>query len=573
MGRNRNKVRNFIVGVETNTMIPPRQHIADLAEICRIKEVSGVVISPGSRSAPLIQAFLSVFGDQCVSIVDERSAAYFALGMAQHLRKPIVLLCTSGTAVLNYAPALAEAYYQKVPLLAITADRPREWIDQQDNQTLRQPGIFSHFIKAGYDLPQAIHSEDDLWYAHRITNEAIDLCQAFEMGPVHVNVPLTEPLYTPLPAATHPLRIVQSEKIDTDIRLSENLVQDWNRAQRILVVHGQDHPDSGIAPWLNQLSADERVAIMAENISNVQGPHIISYSNLLLSKHREHSPPAPDLVLHSGGQVVSKALAGYLRRITGAKCWRIGQGYPLIDTFRMATCSIPHPPNEVYRALLKHRSSEESSYRDIWHHAASKAQASLQKDMRYAPFSDLYVFKRIMPLIPAGMQVFLGNSSIIRYAQLFPVLQSMSFFANRGVSGIDGCLSSAAGIAYASGKNTLVFTGDLGFLYDSNALWNRDLPSHLKIILINNGGGGMFHILKGPSEQPGFKKFVEAHHPVDIQSLVKAFGLQYYSADDEESLDLQWPKFIREETCASVLEIKTNPLVSAEVFRALLSIT
>jgi 2-succinyl-5-enolpyruvyl-6-hydroxy-3-cyclohexene-1-carboxylate synthase len=173
----------------------PKQHISDLAEICRLKGIRQIVISPGSRSAPLIQSFYRVFGDDCISIVDERSAAYFALGIAEYTRTPVVLICTSGTAVLNYGPALAEAYYQGVPLLAVTADRPRELIDQQENQTLHQSGIYRNFSKGSFDLPQVITSADDLWYAHRLINEAVDLTKTPFEGPVQINVPLTEPLF------------------------------------------------------------------------------------------------------------------------------------------------------------------------------------------------------------------------------------------------------------------------------------------------------------------------------------------------------------------------------------------
>jgi 2-succinyl-5-enolpyruvyl-6-hydroxy-3-cyclohexene-1-carboxylate synthase len=171
-------------------MIHPKQHITDLADICRIKGITRAVISPGSRSAPLVKAFFERLGEGCVSIVDERSAAYFALGMALQTQEPVVLICTSGTAVLNYAPALAEAYYQQVSLIAITADRPHEWIDQQDNQTLRQNNIYRNYIKGSYELPLAINSYDDLWHAQRIINEAINLSLSPGMGPVHINVPI-----------------------------------------------------------------------------------------------------------------------------------------------------------------------------------------------------------------------------------------------------------------------------------------------------------------------------------------------------------------------------------------------
>ncbi len=533
----------------------PKQHISDLAEICRLKGIRHIVISPGSRSAPLIQAFYRVFGNDCISLVDERSAAYFALGIAEYTGIPVVLLCTSGTAVLNYGPAMAEAYHQGVPLLAVTADRPRELIDQQDNQTLHQPGIYRNYIRGSYDLPQVITSADDLWYAHRMINEAVDLTLLPGKGPVQINVPLTEPLYDELPPPSSPVRIISQSAPEIEFRLSGEMLLEWKQAKRIMVIHGQDHPGTLVTPYLHALSEDKRVIVMAENIANVPGSAMIRNSNLVLSRNRQSSPDHPDLVLHSGGQVVSKALTGYLRRAADAKCWRIGQDHTTIDTFKMVTRRIPLPPNVVYKALAAEKiTSSDSAYRDSWLNLAETTTTRALQIIRDLPFCDLKVFSRIcMSLLPEMILV-PGNSSVIRYVQLFNNTIPGDCFGNRGVSGIDGSLSTAAGIAHISGKITLAILGDLGFIYDSNALWNRELPSNLRILVINNGGGGIFHILKGPSDQPAFKKFIEANHPVDLRKLSAAYGLGYFYAEEENSLVEQWGPFLADRGQASVFE-------------------
>ncbi len=549
----------------------PKQHITDLAEICRKKGITKVIISPGSRSAPLIHAFVRVFGNSCISIVDERSAAYFALGVASYMQKPALLLSTSGTAVLNYAPALAEAYYQKVPLLALTADRPREWIDQQDNQTLRQSGIFRNFIKEYYDLPQVISSEDDLWYAHRVINEAINTCSSPDSGPVHINIPLTEPLYDELPRHSENLRIIGRAAPRITLSLTEDLLQEWNAAKRIMIIHGQDIPGSEVSKILPLLAGDQRIVVMAENISNVQGEAFISNSNLILSKSRGHSPDFPDLVIHSGGQVVSKALTGYLRRAGPLRCWRLGTERQLIDTFKQVTCNIPYEPHVVYQALAQlPKPPADQVYKESWLNIAARADAEADKTIQHAPFSDLLVFKDLSESIPDGSVVVLGNSSVIRYTQLFPANPALYYYANRGVSGIDGCLSTASGIAHSSGKPTFALVGDLGFVYDSNALWNRELSPNLKIVVINNRGGGIFHILKGPSEHPGFKKFVEANHPVNIHKFAEAFGLDHYVAGTQSEFDSAWRKFIKVAAKAALLEVQTDAAVSASLFRQMM---
>lgn len=553
-------------------MLHPRQHITDLAEICRRKGVARVIISPGSRSAPLIKSFVETFRELCISIVDERSAAYFALGTALYLQKPVALICTSGTAVLNYAPALAEAYYQKVPLLAITADRPGEWIDQQDNQTLRQKGIFSNYIKGSYNLPQVIVSGEDLWHAHRLANEAIGLCLSPDKGPVHLNVPLTEPLYGELPQPSVDLRIIQQTEPEIIVNLPDELIREWKEAGKIMIIHGQDIPGSEVASLLPLFSTDGRIIIMAENIANTHGKNILSNSNFVLSTHRDSSPAYPDLLLHSGGHVVSKALTAYLRKAPRIKCWRIGTEEGIIDTFKQVTRRISMPPAEIYRALagLNHSTSG-SAYGAEWLSLAEKANLLAMERASQVPFSDLAVFTHVLPGIPGDTLLVLGNSSIIRYAQIFPASDKLSYYANRGVSGIDGSLSTAAGIAAASKKLTLAVTGDLGFVYDSNALWNSELPSNLRILVINNQGGGIFHIIKGPAEQPCFKKFIEAHHPVNIHKFAQAFGLDYFRADDDSVFKKQWTEFMKEGRCAAIFEVITDAAVSATGFRYMMS--
>lgn len=552
-------------------MLHPKQHIADLAEICHRKGIRRIVISPGSRSAPLIRIFYTVFGENCISIADERSAAYFALGMALYEQNTVVLICTSGTAVLNYAPALAEAFYQHVPLLAITADRPREWIDQQDNQTLRQPGIFANYIKGTFDLPQSVNAEDDIWYAQRTVNEAVDLCASPCPGPVHINIPLTEPLYDELPSPSQKIRIIQHVQPHLSFRLPDELAAEWQQASRIMIVHGQDNPGSSVPQILAPLSADRRIIIMAENISHVTGAGIVSNSNLVLSNNRNSSPALPDLIIHSGGQVVSKALTGYLRRAENIPCWRIGSDTNLIDTFRLVTRRIPLQAEVVYRVLSEQPvPPSTSSYRDAWIDAAKNVDAITEGRISHMPFSDVRVFNLIFQCIPPETILVLGNSSVIRYAQLFPANERLKYYANRGVSGIDGSLSTAAGLAFAAKKPTLILTGDLGFLYDSNALWNRELPANLRIVVINNSGGGIFHILKGPSEFPGFKQYIEAHHPVNMDNLASAYGLEYCFAGDGKALKKQWKSFLSGHAKASILEVKTDAAVSAKAFRKLM---
>ncbi|MBN1144331.1 MAG: 2-succinyl-5-enolpyruvyl-6-hydroxy-3-cyclohexene-1-carboxylic-acid synthase [Bacteroidales bacterium] len=554
-------------------MIHPKQHIADLPAILQQKGLEHVVISPGSRSAPLIAAFYRVFGENCLSIADERSAAYYALGIALYTGKPVAIICTSGTAALNYAPALAEAYYQQVPLLAITADRSPEWIDQQDNQTIRQRDIYQPFVKKSFEMPVAMAYPDNLWHAHRMSNEAFDLCLTSCKGPVHINVPLAEPLYDELPQVSENLRLTDLVVPVAKPELPAELELEWNKANSILIIHGQDTPNSETSLVLPALMSDPRVVILAENIANIPASGIISTSNLVLSNARGNNPPYPDLVIHSGGQVVSKALAGYLRRAAHLKLWRVGTDHKLIDTYKQAARYLHVPAHLFYHKLADMlQKGKQSNWSRQWHEIAETTRFKLTETLSQLPFTDSVVFEHVCSSIPDDTLVVIGNSSVIRYAQLFSSNLTAHYYANRGVSGIDGTLSTASGIAVASGKPTLAILGDISFLYDSNALWNRELPQNLRIVVINNQGGGIFHILKGPSEKPGFKKLIEAHHPVNIHKLAEAYGLNYFYAGDIPSLAAVWPDFVNKNHTASVLEIVTDPVVSATAFRRLMNL-
>jgi 2-succinyl-5-enolpyruvyl-6-hydroxy-3-cyclohexene-1-carboxylate synthase len=578
--QNYNSINHYLINVHTalyrthvKLMVHPKQHIIDLAEICLQKGVKYVVISPGSRNAPLIDAFCSCFGTNCKSIVDERSAGYFALGIARYSQSPVVLICTSGTATLNYSPALAEAYYQKVPLVAITADRPEEWIDQQDNQTIRQKGIYRNFIKNSYHLSQNIFTDDDLRFSHRLVNEAINNCMGIRKGPVHINIPLTEPLYDSLPQLSEELNIIYGAQPEINIILPDNLIAQWQQADKIIIVHGQDNPQSGVSDSLKKLSQDSRVVVIAENIANIRGEYIIGNPDLLLANSKESQIDYPDLLIYSGGQVVSKKLKTFFRKTSNNPCWRIGYDENIIETFQQVTAQIPLKAENVYKALADLKiSSKNSGYRKKWLDILESALRKSNAIRAKAPFSDLKVFDLVINSIPADTILEIGNSSVIRYSQLFDISKSVVCYSNRGVSGIDGCLSTASGTAFASEKLTVIIIGDLSFVYDSNALWNRDLSSNLRIIVINNSGGGIFHLIEGPSSKSGFKKLIEAFHPVNINKLAEAFGVDYYFAGNEKDLCSQLSGFYAGKGKASVLEVKTETAINNEMYQRMMGI-
>ncbi len=549
------------------------QHIPDLAKLLFLHGVEDVVISPGSRNAPLIRAFHKQFGERCLSIVDERSAAYFALGQSLITKKPTVLISTSGTAVLNYAPAVAEAFYQGVPLLVITADRPAEWIGQQDNQAILQNNVFGKNVKAAYTLPVESSNSDSLWFAHRIINEAFHLTVSEKSGPVHINVPLREPLYEELPEITADLKIIKKEQITVFLNENSLFLYEWKTADSILIVSGQSSPDNKLSEVIKNIATGNRVFVIAEPVSNLHAVANMSNPEVVLNSKIEYPEIAsPDLVIYFGGQLVSKKIKLFLRQLKGASFYCLSPDEEIVDTFQQVDTIIKADPFSVLKNLPVKTEGEKSDFKKFWEKELEAARQLNEKYFDKISFSDLITFKTISENLPENAIVFAGNSSAVRYLSYFDQ-QKRVFYSNRGTSGIDGCLSTAAGLASKINETVYAIVGDLSFVYDSNALWNRELPKNLKIILINNDGGGIFHLLKGPSESEAFSSLVNAHHPVDLKKLTEAFGLDYHCCAQESEIKNSIINIQSEKKNAEVLEIRTpnngEPQITKDFFRFL----
>lgn len=538
-------------------------HIALLPAILKKHGVEDIVISPGSRNAPLTQVFYEVFGKNCISIVDERSAGYFALGVSLKKQKPAILISTSGTATLNYAPAVAESFHQGVPLIVITADRPPEWLGMQDNQTIHQKYIYGLNCKGEFELPITVSSDDEEWHISRLINEAHNLALHSKPGPVHINVPMREPLYTKL-AIPDEVKVIRQ---DVSFGLiSDEVVLQWNNAKKILLLVGQLPPSAELNELVNKLLVDKRITVIAENISNLQGSEIISQLDMLRGiKSNEERDFLPDLVVVMGGQIVSKPLKGFLRKNKIAEHWYVSPDGAYIDTYQNLGRVIQSTPERfVFTLLARNKFDSKSEYRSHW---LSKQRAMMEEADQHLmdiPYSDLKVFQLLSDQIEKDCIIFAGNSSVIRYLQFFK-LDVSAIYANRGTSGIDGCLSTATGIAYSTSKTVYCILGDLSFVYDSNAFWNKNLPQNLKVIVINNQGGNIFGLIDGPSKQEGYEEFFLAEHPARIDKICEAFNVKYFSTQSVEEINRDFKQFAHFSGCA-LIEIMTPGEVNPGIF-------
>ena len=529
--------------------------------------VRDFIISPGSRNAPLINELVHRKNINLFSIPDERSAGFYALGMSIKTKRPSAVICTSGSALLNYLPAVSEAYYQNVPLIVISADRPHFRIDKGEGQTIRQKGTLSNFIRAEINI-QLDNEVSDYHELDKKIALAIQLSELPEPGPVHINIEFDEPLY-------NSLEYFDLKKINPDIKTLKSesnktslneYIKSYDQAKKVMILCGQMDRNVDLEMVLKQFSEIQNTVILTESTANLKGENIIpSIDKTILTFGEEDLDYAPDLLITLGDAIVSKIVKRYLRKAIPDQHWHIHPKGVFRDTYDVLSHKIKESPEEFLSGLLPEISRNGSNFREKWLRQYSFATQSHKAYLKNTPYSDLKVFEYLFDNIPSGASIHISNSSPIRYQQLFESRQNLVTYSNRGTSGIDGCLSTAAGFALKHNPDTWLITGDISFLYDSNAWWNEYNPD-LKVILINNGGGGIFRILPGPTDIPGFETFFETNHQVKIKDLCAAFDLTYFYANDLDKLNINFEK-IKGSSGVSVLEIETPRTLNAKVLR------
>lgn len=552
-------------------MTTDKQGINHLVKICTEKGLEKVIISPGSRNAPLTIAFNRCTSIECLSIIDERSAGFFGLGIAQQTAKPVGLVSTSGSAVLNYAPAIVEAYYQHQPLIVMTADRPHEWVDQGESQVIRQKGIFGNYIKGSFEIPQDITDTDDLWYHDRVISEAFNLAMQAPMGPVHINVPFKEPLYAEVSKVeTNPKiieRLATSSHIDAKDLIS--LQQQWQSFEKKIILTGVLQKNDELNKVINQLSEDASVVVLTETTSNLYGERFIQCIDKVLATIQPEEIAAfkPNLLVTIGDRVISKMVKAFMRKNGPLENWHVDESGHAIDTYQNLTKIIPLKPVDFFKEMSKLEIIVSSDYRNKWVDRYCISEEMHLQYLKSIEYSDLKVFETIIEKLPAETNLQMANSTPVRYVQLFRQRKELSFNSNRGTSGIDGCTSTAAGAAYVNNKLTVLVTGDLGFFYDSNALWNAHLQPNLKIIVINNSGGGIFRFIEGPSQLPELEEFFETKHNYPAEGIARSFNINYQSCNNLVDLKQCLSNFFEIKDRPEILEIFTPNEKNGEILK------
>ncbi len=521
-------------------MYTDKKNILQLAALLKAHGVKKIVLCPGSRNIPLVQTLANIPEFTCYPVTDERSAGFFALGMALHGGAPAAVCCTSGSALLNLHPAVSEAFYQQVPLIVISADRPAAWIGQMDGQTLPQPGVFGDLVKKSVNLPE-VNSEEDEWYCNRLINEALLELNHHGKGPVHINVPISEPFFllpvNELPQARVITRYQGLNVYDKDY---EPLIERLNRYQKKMIVVGQMNLIYLFDKRYTK-SLYKHFAWFTENISNktIPGMPIKNIEPLLCSMDNEAlKKMKPDLLITYGGHIISKRLKKFLRKHKPAEHWHVSADGEVVDLFGSLTTIIEMDPFEFLEKISSRMENKAPEYPRQWE-ALSKAIPQAEFD-----YSEMSAIGKVITGLPAPCSLHLANSSAVRYAQLFDVPQDVEILSNRGVNGIEGSLSTAIGYSTASDKLNFIIIGDLSFFYDMNALWNNNYGSNIRILMLNNSGGEIFHALPGLELHDNAKSFIIANHAASAKSWAEDRGLEYMCAHNNDELENNLTHFL-----------------------------
>ena len=538
-------------------------HLTYLASICANKGVTEAILSPGSRCAPVSLAFIRHPDIHCRIIPDERSAAFIAMGMAQQKNKPVVLICTSGSAALNYGPAIAEAYYQQIPLLVLTADRPAEWIEQWDGQTIRQENIYGHHIKNSYTFPDEVSHPDKLWHAKRIVKEALIQTEDLPMGPVHINIPLREPFY-PQANEQFPFELTDLEA-DLDLHQpasflrEESAIQlktELKNYQKILIIPGQQRPDPKIKTILKSIAHNHQAVVITDAISNMAQETSVQHHELLLLNQTEQM--VPELIISFGKSIVSKALKLFLRKQKIAH-WHIQQSDLVPDPYQNLNQIIRLKPSTFLAFFHKEANILEATFENEWLNKNETVKNKLPTLLNLAPFGELNALEKILQALPAFAKLHIANSMAVRNVNFLGLGgDDLEIICNRGTSGIDGSNSTAVGCTFTTKEPVVLLTGDMAFFYDRNAFWHQYNLPNLRIILFNNQGGGIFRMIDGPSKLPELNEYFETKQKLNGENLADEFNFQYLIVKSMDELQSGLQTFFDKSLSPKLLEVKCD---------------
>ena len=504
--------------------------------------VRHIVVCPGSRNAPLVHNFDVSPDITTHAVTDERSAAFFALGLRLRLRQPVAVCVTSGSALLNTMPGAAEATYQHEGIIIISADRPQAWIGQLDGQTMPQHGALGTFASPSVSLPEP-HNDTERWLCRRLICEAMiaNTCPPFPS--VHINVPVSEPLFgfsTPCLPEIPPVGIADLD----DQNGRETLRRILKGKRRLMVISGQTYDDSAAGLLMDNASGCVFVAEWLSPYGRVR--HIDEILRTTCAEELDNM--RPDCTIYIGGHTVSKRLRHYMRSLDSRTMFiTVSDDGMLHDVSQHTTLVVKATAGDFMRMICNGAICPDADMDFVrrWHDMDNMAARRISASC--PPYSQMLAIRRLEENID-------NSKDIVCYANSLSVRAGMMYasayrYCNRGLNGIEGTLSMAAGMAagakeegmtagnMTAAQNVYCVIGDLSFFYDSNALWIQELAGNMRIMLINNQRGAIFGMLPGLDRSPAHKPLIAAGHNATAEGICSQYGMEYYRATDTPSLE------------------------------------
>ena len=555
------------------------KNVQILVALLKKYNVKNIVISAGTRHTPFVysvehDSFFSTY-----SIVDERSAGFFAIGLIEELHEPVAVVCTSGTAAANYVSAANEAFYQQLPLLLLTADRNHYYMFQQEEQMIPQEKLYSEVCKNVVTLGH-VRDEKDFWYYSRICNEALlDLTQG-EAGPVHINfiVENDYPIYQGI------VKFEEKElpEIKRIKRLTlEDNISEWKswasklKNSKVLIIYGQYRPlRDDEKEVIEEFCEKYDVVISNDIISNLHSKYCIpTFAMCRGLNGAQIESLCPDIVITMNANTISE-IKGHLAFLKNKfEHWHVSAKGKVSDPFKMLSDVIACSPMTFFRKFSELGEAEnEHGYYRKWKSIYDTFGRNGSLNEETIEYSSMYAVQQYIKNIPANALLHIANSNSIRLAAYFDVDPTVSVYDNRGTHGIDGSMSAFIGQANVSGRLSFLIIGDLSFFYDMNALWNQYVGNNIRILVCNNSGGAIFHSYPNTKNVPSLDEHIAAAHDTSVKDWVVSRGFKYLSARNKDEFDSALPELMDASSDYPVLlETFTNMDVDAECIRTILN--
>jgi 2-succinyl-5-enolpyruvyl-6-hydroxy-3-cyclohexene-1-carboxylate synthase len=562
------------------------QPIYDIAALCSKKGISQAILSPGSRCAPLTLAFVRHPEIETRTISDERSAGFIALGISQESKKPVAVICTSGTAVYNLAPSVAEAFFSQTPLIIVTADRPAEWIAQHDGQTIYQSEIFGKHVKKFYQLPQDYDHPDSQWAINRMVNEAINFSMEEPKGPVHINAPFREPLYPEKNediVYSEVVRVVEETEntypLSEEVR--ETITNDLQKYHNILIAAGQQDLNPELVEILNRFFKRHDIPFVTDIISNFHSvDKSLKGSDFFLGQATEAVKKSltPDLLITFGQSMISKNVKLFLRKFSPKAHWHIQPAGVVTDPFKNVTRVMRTTPEQFFDHLSElpsHESFEnqrQNNFTRLWEIEDRRVSRILGDHVKDNVLAEFKLVNDVLSQLPDYCNLHLANSMSVRYANFIGLAaekKGIRVFSNRGTSGIDGCTSTTVGHILSSKKPTFLITGDVAFFYDRNAFWHNYPVADLRILVLNNHGGLIFNMIDGPASLPESSEYFVTRQALNAKKLCEEFGFDHLHLDSPKKTKNLLKDFFDFDGKVKILEVASELDMNRNYFESL----